>query len=298
MRVRNRFSLGLGQLLGNSELRLRALLRPIHSVVWSGVALLLALPSCLVSFNDYPLGEPQADAVSSGGAGAGGSSSVRPVAGGATGGGATGGRSDASSPATVLLSPLVVDDFEDGNAAILEQQGRSGAWYVANDGRAMQTPREGMLLLPSSLNPPRGGSAHGAHTFGGPFPTWGALVGIPFASSGSQQVAYDLSGYDGVRLWVRSGTMAPGAATKVRFNLRTPATTNGSGCTICGDHFGADVPLTSQWAQIDVPLASLKQVGFGQPMLTTPDFTHAMGIDLLFVSGVSFDLWIDDVELY
>jgi hypothetical protein len=271
-----------------------------------GAALLLALPGCLVSFNDYPLGDPQAEAVSSGTAGAGGSAGARPGGGSAgarpgggsaTGGSATGGRSDASSPA-MLVSPLVVDDFEDGNAAILEHQGRSGAWYVANDGRAMQTPREGMLLLPSSLDPPRGGSAHGAHTFGGPFPTWGALIGIPFASSGSQQAAYDLSGYEGVRLWVRSGTMAPGAATKVRFNLRTPATIVGSGCTLCGDHFGADVPLTSQWVRVDVPLASLKQVGFGQPMLTTPDLTHAMGIDLLFVSGVSFDLWIDDVELY
>jgi hypothetical protein len=258
------------------------------------VLLPLALPGCLVSFNDYPLGDPQAELASGGGsAGSGGSGSVLPGAG--TG---TGGTEAAGAPATKLVSARMVDDFEDGNAAILEQAGRSGSWYVANDGRAMQTPREGMPLLPSLLNPPRGGSTHGAHTFGGPFPTWGALIGIPFATSGSEQVAYDLSGYQGLRLWVRSGAMGPGSANKVRVNLRTPATIVGGGCTTCGDHFGADVPLTSQWGQIDVPLASLKQVGFGQPMLTTPDLAHARGIDLLFATGVTFDLWIDDVELY
>lgn len=269
-------------------------MRSTRSLISSGAALLLALPGCLVSFNDYPLGDPQAQPVSSGGSGADGGTSVLLGAGRATGGSSA----VAGAPVAALVSRLVVDDFEDGNAAILEQEGRSGAWYVANDGRAMQTPRQGMLLLPSPLNPPRGGSAHGAHTFGGPFPSWGALIGIPFASRANEQVAYDLSGYEGVRLWVRSGTMAPGAANKVRFNLRTPATVVGGPCTLCSDHFGADVPLTSQWVHIDLPFASLKQVGFGQPTLTTPDLAHAMGIDLLFVTGVSFDLWIDDVELY
>jgi len=232
--------------------------------------------------------------VSEGGSGAGGGVAMLPAAGSV----AVGGSADAGAPATKLVSTRVVDDFEDGNAAILEQEGRSGAWYVANDGRAMQTPREGMLLLPSLLSPPRGGSTRGAHTFGGPFPTWGALIGIPFATSGSEQVSYDLSGYEGLRLWVRSGAIGPGFATKVRLSLRTPATIAGGGCTACGDHFGADIPLTSQWAQIDVPLASLRQMGWGQPMLTTADLAHAMGIELLFVAGMGFDLWIDDVELY
>ena len=258
-------------------------MRSPPSLCWSFAVLLLALPGCLVSFNDYPLGDLQPEAVASGGRGAGGSFGTLPSGG---------------APAAVLGNTLVVDDFEDGNASILEQQGRSGAWYVANDGRATQTPREGMQLLPSPLTPARGRSAHGAHTFGGPFPTWGALIGVPFAASGSEQVAYDLSDYEGLRLWVRSGTTGPGAATKVRVNLRTPATIMGQGCSVCGDHFGADVPLTPQWVQVDIPWVSLKQVGFGQPLLTTPDLAHAMGIDLLFVTGVSFDLWIDDVELY
>jgi hypothetical protein len=259
----------------------------------------------LVSFNDYPLGDPQTEPVTSGGSGFGGSATELPSAGTEMGGGTTGGAAaaaggrevaDAGAPATLVVTTRVVDDFEDGNAAILEQEGRSGSWYVANDGQGMQTPRQGMLVLPSSFDPPRGGSAHGVHTFGGPFPTWGALIGTTFAASGGG--TYDLRRYQGLRFWVRSGTMGPGSAKKVRFNLRTPATVMGGSCMICNDHFGADVPLTSQWVQIDVPLASLKQTGYGQPMLTTPDLAHAMGIELLFVTGVSFDLWIDDVELY
>lgn len=259
-----------------------------------------------MSFNDYPLGEPQNEPVSSDPGGTGGSVSALPSAASDAGGsasaggtGAAGGTDTAAgAAAAMVVSDLVVDDFEDGNAAILEQEGRSGSWYVANDGRAMQTPREGMLLLPSPLNPPRGSSTHGAHTFGGPFPLWGALIGTTLATSDGNGAAYDLSDFHGLRFWVRSGTMGPGTAKKVRLNVLTPATIMGGDCTVCSDHFGADVPLTAQWVQVDLPLSSLKQTGYGRPILTTPDLAHAMGIELLFAVNVSFDLWIDDVELY
>ena len=233
---------------------------------------LLALPGCLVSFNDYPLGDPQAPPVSSVASGAAETDSV--------------------------ANPQLVDDFEDDDAAILGRQGRSGSWYVANDGRGQQTPPNGAALLPSPLEPPRAGSARGAHTFGGPFSSWGALIGTSFASSGAVGVAYDLSSYRGLRLWVRSGATSPGAAQRVRVNILTPATTQGGGCTICDDPFGVDIPLTAQWAQVEVPFSSLKQVGYGRPSLATPDLPHALGMQFVFVTNVSFDLWVDDIELY
>jgi hypothetical protein len=298
-------------------------LRLASALAWSRSLLLLALPGCLVSFNDYPLGDPKAESVSSAGSGAGGgNASVLPGAGtdtGATAGAntasagsattggsettggteATGGSADGGAPSTDPDPPdLRVDDFEDGDALILALEGRSGAWYVSNDGRGQQTPRAGMPLVPSLLNPARGDSLHGAHTLGGPSQGWGALIGTAFASSGNDAVAYDVSGYQGLRLWVRSGSTSPYAAKQVRLNLRTPATIMGGGCTVCSDHFGVVIPLTSKWVQVEVPFASLKQGGYGRPVLTTPDLAHAMGVELLFAGAVSFDLWIDDIELY
>lgn len=280
---------------------------------------MLALPGCLVSFNDYPLGDPSADEPMTLKGGAAGSGSVLPNAGStlggtaatagssATSGSASGGSSTAgndgggeggSADTTPTGNELLVDDFQDTDAQILESQGRSGAWYVANDGRGQQTPRAGVPLVPAQLMPARGASTRGAHTFGGPFSTWGALVGTALAAEGDQGVAYDLSGHTGLRVWVRTGSLAPGAAKAVRLSVRTPATVMGGGCTICGDHFGADIPLTAQWVQISVPFASLAQSGYGRPVLTKPDLTQALGVEFLFPVNVSFDLWLDDIELY
>ncbi len=290
------------------------------TLAWSRALLLLALPGCLVSFNDYPLGDPQDAPSSTGGksstsgassggkvatGGAGGASGRGGASSGGTSvlptsGSSTAGDNDAGSPepgtggSATVPNPLLIDDFEDGNAAILAQQGRSGSWYVANDGKGMQTPPAS--LSPSPLEPPRAASPHGAHTFGGPFLTWGALIGTTFASSGNTGIAYDVSGYQGVRFWVRYGGALPNPAKQVRFSLRTPATI--MGCTVCGDHFGAAIPLTAQWVQVEVPFATLKQSGYGRPVLGTPDLKHAMGMELLFPANVAFDLWIDDVEFY
>ena len=277
---------------------------------------MLGLPGCLVSFNDYPLGEPNAEQPKTLSGGASGSGSGLPSAGtssisagtaatagngSSAGGTSTAGSDGGGEGGAADLTPTetnLVDDFQDTDAQIVELQGRSGAWYVANDGRGQQTPRAGVPLVPGLLMPARGTSTRGAHTFGGPFSSWGALVGTTFASEGDQAIPYNLSDYAGLRVWVRSGSAAPGAARSVRLNVRTPATVMGGGCTICSDHFGADIPLTAQWVQVNVPFSSLAQIGYGRPVLTKPDLTQALGIEFLFPINVSFDFWLDDVELY
>jgi len=271
--------------------------------VWLRALALLALPGCLVSFNDYPLGDPKLGADSEAGrGGAAGTGSVLPQAGSASGGSNAAGGTSSEAGAPDVTAPgdasLLIDDFEDGDADILRQQGRTGSWYVANDRGGMQTPPDGMQLTPSALVPARGVSAYGAHTFGGPFPTWGALIGAPFVANGLSGNPYDLSAYQGVRLWVRSGATAPLAAKQVRFSLRTPATVPGGGCTACNDHFSAVIPLTAKWVQIELPFAALKQAGYGRPQVPSIDLAHALGIELIFPANVAFDLWLDDVELY
>jgi hypothetical protein len=271
-------------------------LRLAFSSGWSrSLVPLLALPGCLVSFNDYPLGDPKLEPVAS--AGAAGTVGALPGAGRATGGGSGTGDGGAET-STSQANPLLIDDFEDGNAAILPQQGRSGSWYVINDGRGTQTPPAGTPVMPSALVPARGASARGAHTFGGPFGSWGALLGTVFASTDEASTPYDLSGHQGLRLWVRTGATAGTAAKQVRLNLRTPATVTGGDCTACNDHLGAEIPLTAKWTQVEVPFTTLRQMGFGRPMLASVDLKRVLGIELLFPANVSFDLWVDDVELY
>src|SRR3954470_5775003 len=92
-----------------------AVLRSVSTFAWSRALPLLALPGCLVSFNDYPLGDPQVAPASS----AGETADVGPA--NSTLGGTT----------SVSSNPLLIDDFEDGDSAILQRQGRRGSWYVA-----------------------------------------------------------------------------------------------------------------------------------------------------------------------
>ncbi|HVY31253.1 MAG TPA: carbohydrate binding domain-containing protein [Polyangiaceae bacterium] len=286
---------------------------------WSRLAPLALLPGCLVSFNDYPLGELN-DAARAG-AGAGGGSNAGTGASSSSGGKSTaqGGSSAAGTEASTAgtsmteggaelgaagaatvsgTDPNLIDDFEDGDERIVEVAGRSGSWYAGNDGKGMQTPANEQPLMPSLLNPARDDSRRAAHTFGGPFPTWGALIGTSLAASGNQAAPYDLSHHTGIKLWVRSGATSLYAAKQVRLNLPTPATNQPGICTVCNDHFGADIPLTSKWTQVTVPLSSLKQTGYGTPRLNAPDLKQVLSLQLLFPKGVSFDLWVDDIELY
>lgn len=273
---------------------------PLRRLRFAALLALLLAPACFVSFNDYPLGDTSDGAGASPGGSAGASSSAGGSEGGvpSDSGGAAGAANDA---------PSMIDNFEDGNQQILDVAGRSGSWYAANDGRGNQTPRPGAAVLPSMLMPARGTSTRGLHTMGGPFETWGALIGTALASDNNVGIPYDLSGYRGIRLWVRLGTgqgSGPGSgstelAQEVRLNLSTPATEAGGGCTMCGDHFGFVVPLTSQWERVEVVLAEAEQAGFGVPLLTSePDLAHVTGLELFFPQDVRFDLWVDDIELF
>lgn len=267
-------------------------------------ALLAAAPAwllfgCLVSFNDYPLGalddgagmnEGGSGVMLTAGTGTGGGTPE-----GATGGGgsegATGG-TGGGKMAMPAVSENLIDDFEDGDDAIREHAGRSGIWYVANDGFGPQTPRAEQPLLPVGLKPARGASKRGLHTTGGPFGVWGALIGTALALDGDEVLPYDLSGYSGVRLWLRAGSQAPGVAQVARVNFVTPATKDPP-----SDHFGVDIELTPEWQQVEVPFESLEQLGFGFP-LPAPDLTQVLALQFFFERTQAFDLWVDDIELY
>lgn len=256
---------------------------------------------------DVDVAVPPPPANSSGNAGALGGSSATAGSGvggsSPSGGGAeetSGGSGEQPSVggAAPDVDPYLLDDFEDGDERIFEQQGRRGAWFVKNDGSGKQAPAPGDKALPSEFMLVRNGSTRGMHTSGGPFETGGATLGTTLAATDSGTTPYDLSVYRGLKLWVRSNAMSPAAAREVRLNLVTPATSPGGGCTVCGDHWGFVIPLTSKWVQVDVAFADVRQQGSGRPRLTTADLTSVTSLELQFPAKVSFDFWIDDIELY
>lgn len=276
--------------------------------VWYRAVPLVLLPGCLVSFNDYPLeSTPSAGATSSQGGGGSAPSAGnagRPPQGGSSSGAGVP-SADAGSDSVpaeggagpISLAPeTLIDDFEDSDAAIVEHAGRSGSWYAGNDGQGMQTPGNGMALVPTMLGMARGDSRRAVHTSGGPFQQWGALIGTALASQGDQGVPYDITPYDGVRFWVRSQPFGPGFTSTVRVNFPTPNTNDG--CSVCGDHFGADIPLTSQWVQHEVRFSEMDQEGWGVPQLNSHDRQNVTAIQFAFPEDVRFDLWVDDVEFF
>jgi hypothetical protein len=269
---------------------------------WYRVVPLVLLPGCLVSFNDYPLeSTPSTGATSSQGGGGANAGGNAPSAGNA-GRPPLGGSSSAGEPTDGGAGPLslvpetLIDDFEDGDAGIVEHEGRSGSWYAGNDGQGVQTPGNGMPLVPTMLGQARGDSRRAVHTSGGPFQQWGALIGTALASQGDQGVPYDVTPYDGVRFWVRSQPFGPGFTTTVRLNLPTPNTSDA--CSVCGDHFGVDIPLTAQWVQHEVRFSEMDQKGWGVPQLNSHDRQNVTAIQLAFPEDVRFDLWVDDVEFF
>ncbi len=218
------------------------------------------------------------------------------------GGGASAGQGASSgsggSAGTMSMPPmdLMIDDFEDGDALILPNAGRSGAWFAANDGTlyAAQTPDTRGPINPSMLMPARMMSMRAMHTTGYGYKTWGAYIGASFVGIDPKEKAYDVSAHQGVQFYGKLGraNVFPG----VRVAMRDYDTF--VGCSNCGDNFGADITVTDAFQLIQVPFSSLKQRGWGMPLVASFDPTQAYGIIFSWDANQSFDLWIDDLSFY
>jgi hypothetical protein len=254
----------------------------------------------VVSFDDYPVGRVDDSKSSSSGASGGasaGTSGSGGSAGLASGGGdqggtaGFGGEGSAGAPASTIDEDLI-DDFEDGDDAISENDGRVGTWYVSNDGSGTQEPSQGEPVEPELLAPARDASQRALHTSGEGFMTWGASVraNLRAGAAGANQ-PYDASGYTGVRFWARSGD---GEAHSAYLMLPSIDTTM---CPGCGDHFGTEFDYSSDWQEYRLPFDEMEQRGFGapRPALAT---SGIIAVQVLFEDDVDFDVWIDDIGFY
>lgn len=234
------------------------------------------------------IGKGGAGGTSTGGTSTGGTS----TGGTGTAGSSNGGGTSVCSKATGALP--MIDDFEDRDANILPNEGRSGAWTVWNDGTSWQQPTN---ALPSFIPMGgRSGSLYAMHTWGGIFTVWGAAVGFDLDQ------CTDASVYSGVKFWLFGNV-------PVTFAVVTPGTlpvASGGTCTgTCWGHFARKVtPSPNKWTQFIVKWNDLAQPNWATP--APFDVTHLMGMqfgldaaDLANLPpNATFDAWIDDVQFY
>ncbi|HEX6767287.1 MAG TPA: kelch repeat-containing protein, partial [Polyangiaceae bacterium] len=179
----------------------------------------------------------------------------------------------------------LVDDFEDGNNEVLRIGGRDGFWFTFNDGAGTQMPDPGEAALPE---PVMGGFAF--HTHGSGFTTFaGAGASLKNNPAGGS-LAYDASGYGGVRFRYRSDRPA-------RFEVDTTATIpppDGTCTGSCFDSHGFELPAAPDWQSVQIEWSELAQRGFGDPAAFDPSQVHVL--KWLFQPD-DFDFTLDDVRL-
>ncbi len=236
-----------------------------------------------------------------GGSGTGGSDS--------TGGASGGGSGPGGDPCTGTIAPDdVISDFESGVAVVAKIGGRGGSWFVYNDGSAMQTP----IKMPNApLGAERGGacgSQYAFHTTGMGFSVWGAGVGATFtaaANDGGTKTSYEASAYGGIAFVAKSATpivvrfAVPDKNTAVEGGV-CEDTTDKTSPRRCGDYFGIDVQIGTEWKAYTLDFATATQGTWGLLVPTGLDRAHVFAFHAQFkgsaLAPANFDLWLDNVR--
>jgi hypothetical protein len=200
----------------------------------------------------------------------------------------------------------LIDDFEGSLDGLLPSRGnRIGRWYTYNDGQSgtTQVPDEKQSVIPAF-----DGNDQALHTYGktaaaqNPADYWGAGVAADLNNPDGgnwTKLAYDAKarGFTGIRFRAKVANVAAAKKVQVRFvDIYTDPSENGVGeCSKCFDDYYKTETLTNTWALYLVCFTQLKRDGWGLP--NKPFATHGLlAIQFRWLSGVTFDLWLDDVE--
>jgi hypothetical protein len=142
-------------------------------------------------------------------------------------------------PQTASGNAPLIDDLADGNDQILKQEGRSGTWYVYNDGTGTQVPPPGSAITPTNSR---------ICTSGFGFAGWGAGVGLNLNTDNVNVCTYDASVYTGVKFTIEGSI----TNSYLRFAIPTKdiASPDASGnCNTslykCNDNYGANLYYNS-----------------------------------------------------
>jgi hypothetical protein len=246
----------------------------------------------------------------SGGSAAGGSGEPNggmtsgPTGGGGTSGsGSTGGVPEpgpepdggAGAPVVVVpdpVSPGLIENFEDGNNALLRNGERRGYWYTSGGPEGMITPTSDEFET-EALDPPNpmlDDSEQALHVIATDFSDTDsyAVAGVALNQDGDEKLSYaDAAMYAGISFWARSGSAEP---MMIAFRIPTTST------EVDADHFGVEMEIAPEWTLYGVPFDDrLEQQGFGDPQTFDP--AEIEEIQFALAPGeTGFDIVIDDIE--
>jgi len=295
---------------------------PMENLVWGRTkrswAPLVLVATGVVS---YACGE--ADPADADGLGAsGGSIEVIPASGGS--GGGSGGAPVVNLPpfdgcslegqGTVPQAPLLlVDDFDDGDAAVLGNGFHSSWWYYDDATGGTQTPAvddSGAGWLPELGGLQPGGYA--MHVVGGGFTEWGSgeALSPAYDEGAGQECLFDASAYDGITFWLKGeidgsassatdqdvGVLKVGFAEADVIPIRL-----GGNCDEaagkCYDWHKVRIAPTECWVRYSFSFDQFAQDGWGTD---AGEFNLESFVNFSFeiAQGHTFDYWLDELAFF
>lgn len=222
-----------------------------------------------------------------GGANTGGA--VSSDGGSATGGGEAAGSGGADAP----MSESLLDGFDDMNAAIENEAGRTGTWMAYNDGSVggVMSPGPGQAFEVEL----REDTNFALHVVATGFDTWG----VGYFSSLSEGTGvddkpgpYDLlaEGYNAVRFWAKK---APGKASILLIKIADESSSTSGSCpeiSCAYDHAEGLVSLKEEWTEFTLRFSDMAKKS--SPLV---EFDKAYEFHILQNSS-DIDFWIDDIR--
>jgi hypothetical protein len=188
------------------------------------------------------------------GAGRGGTAGAAEASAGAAGAGAE-----------LPVSPLLIDDFEDGDT---RAKSPLGWWYPVND----KTSAQGFGVEPMTADST---SVYALRTHGSGFRSWGSAVGVDLKGDAGP---LDLRSYDELCFL---GRVEAGSSSQVQIHWLQGT-----------QHYTHDVSLSEAWTRYCLPLTDF----MGQPQeVFVP--SELIALQFFFAPNEPFQVWLDDVEV-
>lgn len=218
---------------------------------------------------------------SNGGATFGGGPSGGAPSGGATNGGGTSSAGAAGQPNGVggmPGGPLVLDDFEDGDARTLVND---GWWYVTRDLVTAEEMPNAIVIDPSASDAHTG--AHALRVSGGGCKSW-CFLGVDLRG----QPYLDGRAYSKLSFWAR---LEPGSVVRsLSIDMLDGTNVNDSGNPV---HFRNVLELTPQWGNYTLNFSQLVPTE-GSPSASI-DRGRLAQVEFWIFSPDAFDFSLDDV---
>lgn len=182
----------------------------------------------------------------------------------------------------------LISSFEDGSLATDMRNGRGGTtWSLIN----VNMGASATLTIPEQ--DPICGSRR-ALRFAGIAAVVTPIARIQIAAGSPAFFDARANNFLGLRFALRAGV-----ASRVRLKLSDRNTAAAGGvCTVCSDHFGADLEVGVDWRYFTLPFSSLRQTGIGDPKPPAVASNALYGIEFVVRDPQVFELFIDDVAFY